>query len=305
MEGCHSDFAYKNILPIPHLLSKILIQLDSTTPYQVAKAFMSNILEQTGPDPLLETSFDSFKISSGEEAQDDEIEEDSPEDNKKSSNKTQTARSFSKDELLYAVQFCHLCAGGKIPPVLYSLSQDKDVSLWFKQLLPLTDKPKTPNKRRNPATPESDSDSTIYSPNNKISKKDHYFINTIKKLHDTMDKSSKSKEEKEPGFKRLEAHRKTLILNASAIPPYTMQPKNPLNSMLPSSPRRASSRRRICCYIDSKVTRSLSIQTPPLSQTSGIANFSGYFPIPHQELAFSTARRQNLLIHRSWNENEI
>ena len=25
MEGCHSDFAYKNILPIPHLLSKILI----------------------------------------------------------------------------------------------------------------------------------------------------------------------------------------------------------------------------------------------------------------------------------------
>ena len=188
---------------------------------------MSNILEQTGPDLLLETSFDSFKISSGEEAQDDEIEEDSPEDNKKSSNKTQTARSFSKDELLYAVQFCHLCAGGKIPPVLYSLSQDKDVSLWFKQLLPLTDKPKTPNKRRNPATPESDSDSTIYSPNNKISKKDHYFINTIKKLHDTMDKSSKSKEEKEPGFKRLEAHWKTLILNASAIPPYTIAAQEP------------------------------------------------------------------------------
>lgn len=42
---------------------------------------MSNILEQTGPDPLLETSFDSFKISSGEEAEDNEIEEDSPDDN--------------------------------------------------------------------------------------------------------------------------------------------------------------------------------------------------------------------------------
>ncbi|MFN9981764.1 MAG: hypothetical protein ACK53Y_17695, partial [bacterium] len=82
-------------------------------------------------------------------------------------------------------------------------------------------------KRRNPSTPESDSDSEISNPENKISKKDHYFINTMKKLHDTMDKSSKSKEEKEPGFKRLEAHRKTLILNASALPPFTDAAKEP------------------------------------------------------------------------------
>jgi hypothetical protein len=41
----------------------------------------------------------------------------------------------------------------------------------------------------------------VSSPENKISKKDPYFINTMKKLHDTMDKSSKSKEDKEPGFK--------------------------------------------------------------------------------------------------------
>jgi hypothetical protein len=82
-------------------------------------------------------------------------------------------------------------------------------------------------KRRNPSTPDSDSDSDVSSPNNKVSKKDHYLINTMRKLHDTMDKTSKSKEEKKPGFKRLETHRKNLILNASAIPPFSKAATNP------------------------------------------------------------------------------
>jgi len=47
------------------------------------------------------------------------------------------------------------------------------------------------------------------------------------KLHDTMDKSSKNKEDKEPGFKRLESHRKNLILNASAVPPFTKAASSP------------------------------------------------------------------------------
>jgi hypothetical protein len=66
---------------------------------------------------------------------------------------------------------------------------------------------------------DSDSESGVSSPENKILKKDHYLINTMIKLHDMIDKSSKNKEDKEPGFKRLETHRKTLILNASAVPP--------------------------------------------------------------------------------------
>jgi hypothetical protein len=47
------------------------------------------------------------------------------------------------------------------------------------------------------------------------------------KLHDTMDKSSKSKEEKEPGFNRLESHHKKMILNASALPSFTKAVDNP------------------------------------------------------------------------------
>jgi len=47
------------------------------------------------------------------------------------------------------------------------------------------------------------------------------------KLYDTMDKTSKSKEDKEPGFSRLESHRKNLILNASALPPFTTAAEKP------------------------------------------------------------------------------
>jgi len=42
-----------------------------------------------------------------------------------------------------------------------------------------------------------------------------------------MDKTSKTKEEKKPGFKRLESHRKRLILNASAVPPFNSKAATP------------------------------------------------------------------------------
>jgi hypothetical protein len=51
------------------------------------------------------------------------------------------------------------------------------------------------------------------------------------KLHETMDKNqlkqSIEKEEKEPGFNRLESYRKNLILNASATPPFDVPALKP------------------------------------------------------------------------------
>ncbi|MFN9983583.1 MAG: hypothetical protein ACK53Y_26900, partial [bacterium] len=72
-------------------------------------------------------------------------------------------------------------------------------------------------------------------------KKDHYLINTMIKLHDTMDKSLKRKEEKEPGFNCLESHHKKLILNASALPPFTKAADNP-TKFYTSFPRGVSSK---------------------------------------------------------------
>jgi hypothetical protein len=135
---------------------------------------------------------------------------------------------LSTEDIFHVIQFCHLCAIGKIPPISYSLSSDPETTSWFKNLTRSMMNEKThPAKRQAPSTPDSDSESGVSSPELKMSKKDNYLINTMIKLHDTMDKSSRSKEEKEPGFNRLEAHRKNLILNASAIPPFTKAADNP------------------------------------------------------------------------------
>jgi hypothetical protein len=135
---------------------------------------------------------------------------------------------IAPDDILHVVQFCHLCALQKIPPVLYSFSPDVDISEWFNSLPAMRVRDQGNNKRPISFTEdEKDVDSEVSSPKNKISKKDHYLINTMIKLHDSMDKSSKMKEEKEPGFKRLESQRKQLILNASAVPPFSSAAKAP------------------------------------------------------------------------------
>jgi len=135
------------------------------------------------------------------------------------------------------------------------------------------------NKRTNPSTPNSDSDSKISSPDNIISKKDHYLINTMIKLHDTMDKSLKTKEEKEPGFKHLESHRKK-ILNASASSPFPTEAP---------ALRKANSKLKTCQSTDSIQTKSPSTPTQHSSQTSGKANFSGLarFTVWHKHLLLS------------------
>jgi len=74
---------------------------------------------------------------------------------------------------------------------------------------------------------ESDSDGSITSPDQKVSKKDQMFINALLKLHDSMDKTYKEKSAKEPGFSRMEEHCKILVLNASASPPFTDPASSP------------------------------------------------------------------------------
>jgi hypothetical protein len=74
---------------------------------------------------------------------------------------------------------------------------------------------------------ELDTKARISSADQKISHMDNYLINTVFKLHDTMDRHTKNKEDKDPGFKRLELHRKKLILHASAVPPFDTKVSSP------------------------------------------------------------------------------
>jgi hypothetical protein len=61
----------------------------------------------------------------------------------------------------------------------------------------------------------------------RFQEKTDYMINTMIKLHESMDKSSKNKEDKDPGFNRRELHRKKLILHASAVPPFDTEAPSP------------------------------------------------------------------------------
>jgi hypothetical protein len=132
-------------------------------------------------------------------------------------------------DLLHVIQFCHLCAKGKIPPVLYSLSSSTETKSWFKSLPVFSNNVKNWLNLHieNSTTNESDNNASVSSPQRKVSRKDDFLINTMIKLHETMDKSSKIKEEKDPGFNRLELHWKKLILHASAVPPFDTEAPSP------------------------------------------------------------------------------
>jgi hypothetical protein len=230
MKNPEVDFLFKNIIPITNALTKIFVNLDSTTPFEVAKAFFDKLPVDANTD----TSMDSISVTQGvstaqsPEKDVDNVDQDQDTEKDDSAIKQNSTIVLQRKDILFAIQFCHLCAQGKISPALYSLANDQKVTEWFSSVChKINIKRSIASKRQAPSTPDSDSESGVSSPEEKISKKDHYLINTMIKLHDTIDKSSKNKEYKEPGFKRLETHRKTLILNASAVPPFNKAAEHP------------------------------------------------------------------------------
>jgi hypothetical protein len=223
------ELHYKNIVPIPHLLTKTFMELPNTDPYSVAKAFFDKMYQY---DSQLNEA-QSVPDLSDETAVDDKSSSDSMNDidqNLKPSTWEAKPSEFLQ-EFIHVIQFCHLCAKGKIPPVLYSLATNLDIQNWFSTLkLKTMPIPRHGPKRTAMDTPTTD-DEIAFSPEQKLSRKDHYLIHTMLKLHESIDKNTlkqtQEKDEKEPGFHRLELHIKNLILNASATPPFDTQAPTP------------------------------------------------------------------------------
>ena len=254
-----TEFHFKNIIPIPQLLTKTFLGLTKFDPISVAHAFYLAMLEHdlnskestettTGvedqtlkPAHSKDQDDNSSKASKDPKSNIPKLAEEDPLEMNKSLSKTddetkedsqiiESSVLVSKFLSLFShiLQFCHLCAKKKMPPVHYSMVCSPTVDKWFERLGASTTPVRLQKipKRPNPAlldTPDSADSSD--SPDHKMSRKDQYFIHTMLKIHDTMDKSYKEKSDKEPGFARLEAHRKNLILNASAKSPYKNQAK--------------------------------------------------------------------------------
>jgi hypothetical protein len=85
-----------------------------------------------------------------------------------------------------------------------------DIQDWFSSIAPtIVSFPKHTLQRKAPLFDSSDSEKDENSsPEWKVSRKDHFIINTMLKLHESMDKNnlkqSTEREKKEPGFNILE-----------------------------------------------------------------------------------------------------
>jgi hypothetical protein len=220
-----SEFNFCNILPILRVLTKAYLELESYSPHDVAQAFYiamksfdsnesENINQEVVQLPTLVDEKDPENIKSPDE-----------EDGKSTSLNQAPNDLASKgilQEFVHVLRFCHLCYKKKIPPVSYSVDTTPAIDSWFQalsfnNLKVLSIRGKHQQQRDDDI---SDSDDDISSPDHKILKKDQVFLSTMPKINDAMDKNYKEKSDMEPGFSRLEEHRKNLILNASAVPPY-------------------------------------------------------------------------------------
>jgi len=253
------EFHHRNIIPIPHLLTKTFLALEEFDPLTVAHAFFVAMMEHDKKESLQEeqlhldpnsiADIDDAASKHDEQELDAEVgdskyppklvgEDDSEEqesDVKKTTQESSVDGGVEADptlflpRFLHVLQFCNLCHKKKVSPIAYSIVSSPVVDKWFDHLWTSSVNISLKGrKRQNPVLLASpDSANSIESPDKKMSKKDQCFIHAMLKLHDTMDRNYKEKSDKEPGFARLEEHRKNLILNASAKAPYQSKASKP------------------------------------------------------------------------------
>jgi hypothetical protein len=94
------ELHYNNIVPIPHLLTKIFMELSNTDPYTVANAFFNQMYHYD------ETAADEKSTSDGN---------DETSLNSISPPLKHNLPEFLQ-EFIHVIQFCHLCGKAKYPP---------------------------------------------------------------------------------------------------------------------------------------------------------------------------------------------
>jgi len=224
-------------MPIPSLLTKTFLELPSTEPDQVAIAFFETLYRcDIEVDFNNKNKASSIKTESNSEelVPVDQISSNNIERTNGTSNiSDQVASQRFLEDCIHIIQFCHLCSIGKVTPVLLTSTNSSEAKAWRSSILSPANiiESKNTNVAKHKVPEPSLEDEDGNSPVSKLSRQDDVFINTMLKIHEsvhkTLLKSTMEKEEKEPGFKKLEPHKKNFILNASAVPPYDSQVSEP------------------------------------------------------------------------------
>jgi hypothetical protein len=227
---------YPNLLPIPALLTQVFLGLEETDPFSVATAFMQAMYEFDSEGLQdAENHDDQEKVASSKTQETEEIlsEEDHNERIEKvmdmEKEETEIMPNSFTEEFVHILQFCQLCHTKVVTPVLYTLWNIPQNDPWLSSViaslgLTVAKNPKRTYWNNSPSNQEAKHIS-------KASQTDEHLINMMLKIHESFDnnisRTNKEKEEKEPGFKRLEYHKKNLILNAYALPPFDQAADEP------------------------------------------------------------------------------
>jgi hypothetical protein len=253
LKNFRTDFHYLNIIPLPHLLTKTFMSLKSTDPLSVASAFFHVMLDFDTNSNSGDNGDHDISTPTLEETNTPNSSQGTDDNGETTNNEVSTSPATlgvptvndasrpNKSQFLvdfyHMLQFCFLCYKGKIAPVLYTLDKSLEMTNWFNNIQTITFTSNKPSsKRSNYKNDNSESDKDTDNPAQKISRKDQYFIDTMLKLNESVDKniikSNLDKAEKEPGFTRLEYYKKNMILNASATPPFDDQATEPTEILL-------------------------------------------------------------------------
>ena len=227
-----TEFQFRNILPIPHVLTKAYLELESFDPQTVALAFFTAMTEfdKKKSDQLASESETIPPLQDETDHEETKSKENTDEKSFCSDHENNGVNKVTiLSEFLHILQFCHLCYKKKIHPISCSVGTNKEIEKWYNSVCFFVTTPTSTRSKRQVQQDDeaSISDDEISSPDQKLSKKDHIFLSAMMKINDAMDKNHKDKSEKEPGFNCLEEHRKNLILNASATTPFDEQVSQP------------------------------------------------------------------------------
>jgi hypothetical protein len=221
-------------------LTKTFLELPSTEPIQVAMAFFDILFKcdleaQHQADSRTQPS-GTEENHDGEEGTANSNQGNTNDDSIQTENSSEDSPTSNLlEKCLHIIQFCHLCSIGKMNPVLFTPIDSTEAHAWKSLTLTSTAIKDiafhkfSSSKHKKPEI-ECD-DNNELSPAMKLSKRDDAFFSTMLKILESVDKtlarSNLEKEEKEPGFKKLEPHKKQFILNASAIPPFDSPASDP------------------------------------------------------------------------------
>jgi hypothetical protein len=190
LKQAKADFHWRNIIPIPNFLTMAYLSLEKFVPQSIGHSFYAAMrefdiknssetpqLHDNGSEPGLQEEENHGTTVATRYSSLDEDNASAYQGTKEASPKLLSRVTI----FAHILQFCHLCHKKKGTPVLYSGGTTADMDCWFESVSAIgLNLPTSRSKRHNSVIHfESESDESLSSPDQKLSRKDQVFINTM------------------------------------------------------------------------------------------------------------------------------